>query len=110
MPVFETRPNSLLRRFWSNRLWILAAFLGASTLYSGVMIIHDGDQRGLALGLVTQATALHVSALASGRLDRLSLEAFAPAGPLAAGPLSEQSGRSTIELLARRQREGLSCA
>ncbi|HUQ84625.1 MAG TPA: HAMP domain-containing sensor histidine kinase [Gemmatimonadaceae bacterium] len=110
MPVFETRRNGLLRRFWSNRLWILAAVLGGSTLYSGVTIIHDGDQRGTALGLVTQATALHVSALASARLERLSLEAFAPAGPVAAGPVSLESGRATIELLARRQREGRSCA
>ena len=104
-----SRPDRF-RRLWSSRLWILAAVLGATTLYSGVTIIHDGNQRVLALGLVTQATAVHASALASARLERLSLEAFAPAGPLAASTPGPGTGRATIDVLARRQREGQACA
>jgi signal transduction histidine kinase len=109
MPASTPRPDRLHRR-WSSRLWILAAILGATTLYSGVTIIHDGDQRGLAVGLVTQATAMHVSTLASARLERLALEGFAPAGPLAASTPGPGTGRATIDLLARRQRDGQACA
>ena len=103
------RPDRL-RRVWSSRLWVLSAILGATTLYIGVTIIHDGDQRGLALGLVTQATAMHASTLASARLERLAIEGFAPAGPLALSQPEAGSGRTTIDVLARRQREGQACA
>ena len=72
------------RRLWSGRLWILSAVLGATTVYTGVVTIHDGARTGSALALITQATAMHLSTLASARLERLALEAFAPVGPLAA--------------------------
>ena len=110
MTAFPSPRPDLLSRLWSNRLWILAMILGGSTIYSGVTTIHDDSQRGIALGLVTQATALHVSALATGRLERLALEGFAPAGPLAPSQPTPETGRSTIQLLARRQREGQACA
>ena len=110
MTASITRRPDRFRRFWSSRLWLLAAVLGAMTLYSGVTIIHDGNQRVLALGLVTQATAVHTAALATARLERLALEAFAPAGPLAASTPRPGTGRATIDVLARRQREGRSCA
>jgi signal transduction histidine kinase len=97
-------------RLWSSRLWLLSAILGATTIYSTAATIHDNSQRGLALGLVTQATALHLSAVASARLERLALEGFAPAGPLAASTPDATTGRATIDLLARRQREGQACA
>ena len=99
-----------LRRVWTSRFWILAAVLGAITIYSAVATIHDGTQRGLAAGLVTQATAIHASTLASARLERLALEAFAPVGPLAASPPQPSTGRLTIAALADRQRDGLACA
>ena len=98
-----------LRRLWASRFWILAATLGAITLYTGVVTIHDGNQRGLAAGLVTQATAMHASTLASARLERLALEAFAPIGPLAPTPVGSTT-LATIYALARRQREGVACS
>ena len=98
------------RRLWSSRLWLLSAVLGATTVYTGVSVIHDGTMERSALGLVTQATAMHVSSLASARLERLSLEAFAPAGPVAPSTPDLTAGHATIELLARRQREGEACA
>ena len=98
-----------LRRLWASRFWILAATLGAITLYTGVVTIHDGNQRGLAAGLVTQATAMHASTLASARLERLALEAFAPIGPLAPTPVGSTT-LATIDALARRQRDGVACS
>lgn len=102
--------TSRLRRLWRSRFWILAAALGAITVYTGVTTIHDGNQRGLAAGLVTQATAIHASTLASARLERLALEAFAPVGPLAPSQPEPFTGPVTIEALARRQRDGVACA
>lgn len=84
--------------------------LGAITVYSGAATVHDGTQRRIAAGLVTQATALHVSMLASARLERLALEAFAPVGPLAPAPPEPSTGRRTILTLAERQRDGRACA
>ena len=108
MPALS--PPARFGRLWSSRLWLLSAILGALTVYSTGATIHAGNQRGLALGLVTQATALHLSAVASARLERLALEGFAPAGPLAASTPDATTGRTTVDLLARRQREGLTCA
>ena len=84
---------------------MLSVVLVRPTIYSAVVTIHDGNQQRSALGLVTQATAMHVATLASARLERLALEGFAPAGPLAASTPGPDVGRATIELLARRQRE-----
>jgi signal transduction histidine kinase len=80
------------------------------TVHLGVLTIHSGSQQGLTLGLVTQATAMHVSALASARLERLALEGFAPVGPLAASTPEPGTGRATIELLSSRQRAAEACA
>jgi signal transduction histidine kinase len=99
-----------LRRLWTSRFWILATVLGAITLYTLVATIHDNDRRAVGAGLITQATAMHVSALASGRLERLALEAFAPAGPLAIAPLERSVTQVSAEALARRQRQGETCA
>lgn len=44
--------------------------LGGTTLYTAATMMHDGAQRRLATGLITQATALHISALVS-RADLL---------------------------------------
>jgi signal transduction histidine kinase len=109
MSFLFARGGDRLRRVWSTRLWLLAALLGATTVYSGAVTIHDTDQRRLALGLITQSTAMHLAVLSSSRLERLAVEAFAPAGPLAeARPTA--SGRSVVDRLARRQREGIACA
>src|SRR5688500_14561636 len=99
-----------LRRIWSGRFWILAALLGAITIYTSVITIHDGTQRQIAAGLIVQATAIHASTLASARLERLALEAFAPIGPLAPARPEPSTGRTTINTLATRQREGVECA
>ena len=103
------RPRTRLHRLWSSRLWILSAALGATTIYTGVVTIHDTNHDRLALGLVTQATAMHLSTLASARLERFALEGFAPAGPIVAPTPEPSSGHATIELLARRQRQGVAC-
>jgi signal transduction histidine kinase len=79
-------------------------------IYSAVSAVHDRSQRIVAVGLIAQAAATHSAALASARLERLALEAFAPAGPLTAEPLAPSTGRKTIELLARRQREARACS
>src|ERR671912_2467082 len=97
-------------RVWSARLWLIAALLGAMTIYAGASAVHDTSQRRLALGLITQATAMHMSVLASARLERLALEAFAPAGPVAPSRPVAGVGRATIDLLAHRQRQGQACA
>ena len=91
-------------------MWILSVVLGATTVYTGVSTIHDTNQQHNALGLVTQATALHLSALASARLERMALEGFAPVGPIAPARPSPGVGRATIDVLARRQRAGEACA
>ena len=108
-----TRPpipgSHRLHRLWASRFWILAATLGALTIYTAVTTIHDGNQRGLAAGLVTQATAMHASTLASARLERLALEAFAPMGPLALSPVGSTTS-ATVDALASRQRNGIACA
>src|SRR5574338_1557124 len=97
-------------QLWSSRLWLLAAVLGATTIYGGVAAVHDRSQRVIAVGLIAQATAMHSSALASARLERLALEGFAPAGPLTAEPLAPGAGRKIIDLLVRRQREARACS
>ena len=102
-------PRSRLLGFWSSRLWIVAAVLGLTTVYSTANTIHDTNSRKLALGLVTQATAMHLSTLAGARLERLALEGFAPEGPLTATTPDATPTRPRIELLARRQREGVAC-
>jgi signal transduction histidine kinase len=94
----------------SSRLWILAVVLGATTVHAGASAIHDTNTQRTALGLVTQATAMHVASLASARLERLALEGFAPAGPVAPAAPGPSTGRATIDLLARRQRAGQACA
>ena len=108
LPSGENRRR--LGQLWSSRLWLVAAVLGAITIYSGVSAVHDRSQRIVAVGMIAQATAMHSSALASARLERLALEGFAPAGPLTAEPLAPGAGRKTIDLLVRRQREGRACS
>jgi len=110
MTAHTVRGSNRFRFPWSSRLWILSAALGALTVYTAVSTIHDGNQRRLALSLITQATAMHLSTLASARLERFAIEAFAPAGPLAPSPPAGSAGRTTAEFLARRQRQGEACA
>ena len=109
MSFFAARGRDRLHRLWSTRLWFLAALLGATTVYSGVSTIHDVDQRRLAIGLIAQSTAMHLSVLASSRLERLALEAFAPAGPLVDSRPVSGAARATVDRLARRQRDGVTC-
>ena len=108
MPSGENRRR--LGQLWSSRLWLVAAVLGATAIYSGISAVHDRSQRIVAVGLIAQATATHSAALASARLERLALEGFAPAGPLTAEPLAPGAGRKTIDLLVRRQRSGRACS
>ena len=110
MSFLSARGGDRLRRVWSSKLWLLAVLLGATTVYSAADTIHDGGQRRLALGLVTQSTAMHLAVLSSSRLERLALEAFAPAGPLAESRPATSAGPGIVARLARRQRDGVACA
>jgi signal transduction histidine kinase len=58
-----------LRGLWSTRLWILAGFLGATTIYSLAVSIHGGDRSQLQL--------LHISLLLVATIVVVTLAATA---------------------------------
>ena len=72
------RPRS---PFWTNRLWILSAALGAATLGSTAAIVHDNTRHRAAAQAVARSAAERVAAAAAERLQILALETFAPATP-----------------------------
>ncbi|MEP6690590.1 MAG: HAMP domain-containing sensor histidine kinase [Gemmatimonadaceae bacterium] len=72
-----------IQRRWRLRtsyLWILAAALGAASIFTAASIVHDTTQHREAARLVLRATAVHIAALAAGRLEVLALQTLAPAG------------------------------
>ena len=65
-----------LRGLWSTRLWILAGFLGATTIYSLAVSIHGGDRSQLQLlhiALLLVATIVVVALAASASRRELLL-------------------------------------
>jgi len=71
-------------RLRQNRLWILAAFLAAATVYSAAGIIHDVKPRRVAANLVRKATAERIASFAESKLTTLALETFVPATSIGA--------------------------
>ena len=70
MNVLGTMPR--LRGLWSSRLWILAGFLGATTIYSIAATVHGGNQSQLqllhiALLLIATIIVVTLAATASRR-------------------------------------------
>jgi len=66
------RSVSPLRGLWSSRLWILAGFLGATTIYSIAATVHGGNQSQLqllhiALLLIATIIVVTLAATASRR-------------------------------------------
>jgi len=65
-----------LRALWSTRLWILAGFLGATTIYSLAVSIHGGDRSQLQLlhiALLLMATIVVVTLAATASRRELLL-------------------------------------
>ena len=108
----ETSPASPVRpsQRWRSRsslLWLLSAVLGAATLFAAVDTIHDTSQRRLALHFLARGMAEQAAALASGRLEVLALETFAPVTPWSTS--APAAGRAAALALAEAQREGERC-
>jgi len=62
-------PRSRLLGLWSSRLWILATLLGATTIYSVAVTIHDGNRSRLQL--------LHITLLLAATIIAVTLAATA---------------------------------
>jgi signal transduction histidine kinase len=65
-------PRGRLRGLWSSRLWILAAILGATTIHSAAITIHDGNRSPpqllhITLLLVATIVVVALAATASRR-------------------------------------------
>src|SRR5947208_17033396 len=97
------RPRS---RLWTNRLWILSAALGAATLASTAAIIHDTGRQRAAAALVAKSTVGQFLSTASGRLELLALETFAPVTPWEPRPPTHTPD---LAALARAQRSAGQC-
>ena len=98
-----------LRRLASSRarsgwLWLLAALLGAATLWSSVTLIHGRGEQKRAARELMQSVARDAVARAESRLRVAALETFAP---VLAWPA--EARRSPVETLVQVQREALRC-
>lgn len=93
-------------RLWSNRLWILAALLGAATSFHMMGIAHDNRAWHAATDGVALAAAEQHAERVNERLQLYTLETFAPLIGLAAanGPPAD-----ALDALARAQRFGEEC-
>lgn len=100
-------PSGASRRFAAGRWWVVAALLGAATLWAAGSTVHDRDQRRAAAAQVAQATAEHVVTLIAGRLEVLGASAFAPATPWSTDPPRPAS--ETLPALVALQGEGERC-
>ena len=94
-------------RLWTNRLWILSGALGAVTIFSMVVIVHDTGRQRTAAAMVAKATADQAASTAAGRLEILALETFAPAAPWER--TAPTAPRATLDALVRAQRGAAQC-
>ena len=103
--------NELARRsrsrLWINRLWILSAALGAATLGSGVVIVHDTGRQRASAAVVAKSRAEQIASAAAGRLEILALETFAPAAPWETH--RSMPAKTVLEALVRAQRDAEQC-
>jgi len=74
-------PRQTRSRLWANRLWILSAVLGMTTLGATAAIIHDSSRQTAAAHLVARSTSHQVAVVAAGRLENLAIQTFAPVAP-----------------------------
>jgi signal transduction histidine kinase len=72
----DPRPARL--RLWSNWLWLLAAILGAASLWSAARLIHDQKTRRDALRSIAQDKAAEIANLGATRFNLLVAGAFGP--------------------------------
>lgn len=87
-----------------GQLWILAALLGAATLWSSISIIHGGGDSHAAAQAATDALARNISDRAEERLRAASDAIFAPALGLEA--LEQAAALAAME---RAQRAAVGC-
>ncbi len=99
-----TRPRS---RLWTNRLWVLSGVLGVATLASTAAIIHDSSRQIAAARLLARSAARQAAAIATGRLEILALETFAPVAPW--GTTRATPASVDLDALARSQRDAAQC-
>ena len=103
--------NELTRRsrsrLWTNRLWILSGALGAATLVSTVLVVHDTERQRAAAGMVAKAAASQTASTAAGRLEILALETFAPAAPWETR--SSVTSAAALNALVHAQRGAAQC-
>jgi len=92
--------------FRGGKLWFLTAILGAVTLYSMVITIHDSSTQRRAIGAIAGDVARDVSNAASNRAERLALETFAP---VLATEASTDS-KATLQAIADGQQRARECA
>jgi signal transduction histidine kinase len=104
---FGTRQRWRLR---SSRLWLLAAALGAVSVFSSASLIHDTGQRREAARLTAQSMAEHLSLLAGMRLELYAVQTFAPVTPLLLrGATLGGIGQAAVVSLVEEQREAERC-
>src|SRR3954451_33083 len=101
---FPSRSRSPL---WTNRLWILSAALGAATLGSAAVMVHDTGRQHAAATMVAKARADQAVSAAAGRLEILALETFAPASPWETR--ASKTKQADVEALVRGQRAAAQC-
>jgi signal transduction histidine kinase len=86
---------------WTNRLWILAAVLGAASVVSTATIIHDTSRQRAALHSVVRSTAEQVVAVTGSHVEILAVEAFAPVMAWASPDPSNESAAAALARVAR---------
>ena len=100
VPTMFAQNDPLPRRsrsgLWTNRLWILSAALGAATMGSAAVLVHDSGRQRAAATMVSK-----------GRLEILALETFAPASPWETR--SSKTNQTELIALVRAQRSAQQC-
>jgi signal transduction histidine kinase len=100
-------PRQTRSRLWANRLWLLSAVLGMTTLGATAAIIHDASRQTAAAHVVVRATSHQVVAAAADRLENLAIQTFAPVAPWEPGTSS--TAAAELEALAKAQDASAVC-
>ena len=107
-PMTASSENAPCRRGFlrNSHLWLLAAILGAGTVYALMTMVHDTSQRRAAAGIVARTMAERVAATAARRLEVAAIPALAPASRL----IEEGDARRVVDDLAREQAAAGRCS
>ena len=100
-------PRQTRSRLWANRLWILSAVLGTTTLGATAAIIHDASRQTAAARLVARSTSHQLAVVAAGRLENLAIQTFAPVSPWELR--SSASPAAELNALVRAQDNSAAC-